>query len=92
MLILSVGSAVNAQQERNLGSFHVTDRISQQAVNFRSIFTLEIDVFGLTKLKLIHQRIILMSKLAKLLTFHRINFRRLHVITRKQDRVATGDR
>src|SRR3989442_3021877 len=41
MLVLSVWATVNAQQQRDLRSFRITHRISQQAVHFRSIFALE---------------------------------------------------
>ena len=54
-------------------------------MDFRSILTLEIDVFRFAKLKLIHQGIVLMGYLAQTLSFHRVDFCRLHVVPGKQD-------
>src|SRR5216684_2495068 len=62
MLVLAVGSAVNAQQQRNLGAFHVTEWISQQAMNVGAVFALESNFLALRNLKFGHQRIVLMSK------------------------------
>src|SRR3989441_6706264 len=61
MLVLSVWATVNAQQQRDLRSFRITNRISQQAVHFRSIFALETDIFSFSKPKLIQERVVLMS-------------------------------
>ena len=62
MLVLSVWPTVNAQQERDPGSFDITDRVRQQAVNVRAVFALETHLFRLADLKFIHQRIVLMGK------------------------------
>src|SRR5260370_2090519 len=62
MLILPVRSAVDAQEQRNLCSFHITNRISQQAMNVGSVFALKSNFFALRNLKFGHQRIVLMGK------------------------------
>ena len=65
MLVLTVRTAVNAQQERDLRAFHITDRISEQAVNFRSVFALEIDCFRLAQFQLGEKGVVLMRELIK---------------------------
>ena len=92
---------MNAQQQRNFRAFYVTDWISQQAVHFSSVFTLEIDVFGLRDLKFIHQGIVLMSDLTEsgviiylthCLAFHRVNFSWFRVVAGKHNRAVAADR
>src|SRR5437867_6146494 len=92
MLILSVRPTMNAQEQRNFRSLNVTSRIGQQAMHFGTVLTFETDFFRLRDLQFIHQRVVQMSNLAKLLAFHRIDFRWLGVIAGKQDRMAGGDR
>src|SRR5262245_52827975 len=46
MLILPVRPAVNAQQQRNLRSFPVTERVGQQAVDLSSFFLLKLTSSG----------------------------------------------
>src|SRR5215470_12576204 len=46
MLVLPVRPSVNAQQQRDLRPLRVTDGVCQQAVDFRTILTLEADIFG----------------------------------------------
>jgi len=61
MLILTVRSTVDAQQQRDFRSFRVTNRISQQAMYVGAVFALEIHFFSLRNLKLVHQGLVLMS-------------------------------
>ena len=92
MRVLSVRAAVNAQQQRNLRPFQITNRVCQQAMNFGSVFTLETDFFGLRKVEFIHQRVVLMSDLSQRPAFECTNFIRLSVAAGKHDGVATGHR
>src|SRR6267378_3419095 len=66
MLILPIRSAVNAEQQRYLRSFHITDRVSEQPMDFCSILALEADRLRLAQLQFSEQRIVLMRKLFKL--------------------------
>ena len=90
MLVLAVGSAVNAQQQRHLASFHVTERVSQQSVHFSSVFALETDFLGRGDVQLGHQGVVLMSELTQSIAFHRVNFRRFCVVPGKQNRVPAA--
>src|SRR6266700_4307676 len=92
MRVLSVRTAVNAQQQRNLRPFHITDGICQQAMDFGSVFTLESDFFGLREVEFIHQRVVLMSDLSQRLSFERENFSRLSVAAGKYDGAAASRR
>src|SRR6266404_1964164 len=73
MSVLSVRTAVYAEQQWNLGAFYITQRICQQAVHFSSILALEIDFFGGCYFQFGKQRVVLMSKLTQRRAFHCID-------------------
>ena len=54
-------------------------------MNFSAVFALEAHFRGLTDLKFIHQRIVLMRDLPQRLAFHRINFSWFVVVAGKQN-------
>src|SRR5215475_9338087 len=66
MLILTVRSAMDAEEKRHLRSLHISNGISQQTVDFGSIFALEADRLRLPHLQLCEQSIVLMRKLFEL--------------------------
>src|SRR3954464_14840208 len=57
---------MNAQQQRDLRAFDVSNRIGEQAMHFSSIFALEADRLSLAQLQLSEQSIVLMRKLSEL--------------------------
>jgi hypothetical protein len=74
MLILSIRTAVDSEQQRNLGALDVARRIGQQAADDGAVLALEIDFFGRRKIELVEQSIVLMRQSAEFAVFKHVNF------------------
>ena len=88
MLILPVRPAMDAQQQRDPRTFHITDRVGKQAMHFSAIFAPEIDFFGGGDIELRKQRVVVMGDLTKNAAFHGIHFCVFCVASRQNNRVT----
>ena len=57
---------MNTQQQRDLCSFHVSNRIREQAMHFSTVLAFETGQLRLAKLQLGEQRVVLMRELVEL--------------------------
>ena len=83
MHVLSVRTAVDAQQQRNLGARRVARRLGQEAMHLRAVSALEADLFGSRDLQPGEQRVVLTCELAQRAALHGINLRGLCGAARK---------
>ena len=65
MSVLAVGAAVNAQQKRNLRARSISNRLSQQPVDFCAILALEAYVFRGWNIDLREDFVVLVGQLAQ---------------------------
>src|SRR5262245_1824537 len=90
MRVLTIRSAVNAQQQWNLRTGDVADGLCQQIVYFRSVLALEADFFCFAYVQLRHEFIILMRDLTQPAIVENVNFVVLFVSAGDSDGTLTG--
>ena len=69
MLVLSIWTTMNSQQQWNPRAFYVSHRIGEQTVNLRAIFTLKTDLFRGSEIELSQQSVVLLRELAQRISF-----------------------
>src|SRR5256885_10325083 len=72
--ILSIGTAMNSQQQRYLRALYIPDRLHEKAMNLSPVLALEADILRLRPFDFRHHGVVLMREAPQTATVHRINF------------------